>query len=100
MRAVKACATLVALSLSMLPIPQPAAASLLFCKRPAAPTCPYLGAFNDEIEFNSCKFETEDYQRKVKTYINCLREESDATLKEYNRVIDRFNCYAGGGQFC
>lgn len=83
---------------------QPASAIGLFCTRPTAPSCPMMGKFDSDWEFNSCKSEMESYQDSIERYFDCLNkdlnDEKSATVREYNEAVERFNCYARGSSFC
>ncbi len=74
--------------------------AMAYCSRPTAPSCPVLGKFDSEWEFNSCKSEMESYQSDVDSYVSCLSRESSSVINEYNEAVERFNCYARGSSFC
>jgi hypothetical protein len=78
---------------------QPAAA-IGYCSRPTAPSCPMMGKFDSDWEFNSCKSEMQSYQDDVERYGRCLAEEQAAVIREFNEAVERFNCYARGSSFC
>ena len=78
---------------------QPASA-IGYCSRPTAPSCPMMGKFNNDWEFNSCKSEMNSYQNDVERYGDCLAQEQSAVIREYNEAVERFNCYARGSSFC
>lgn len=92
--------TLAAAAMCLAVTYQPAPAMGLFCTRPTAPSCPVMGKFDSDWEFESCKSEMESYQDSIEHYFDCLNDEKSATVREYNEAVERFNCYARGGSFC
>ena len=70
----------------------PAIAQGLWCQTPAKPYCAEAyGAFRDEFEFRQCRSEVEAYRRRIRSYLECLSEESEVAARDVNRVIDAFN---------
>lgn len=73
----------------------PAGAS--YCSEPNAPYCASRhGSFDDEDEFSRCKREMQRYRNEVEAYLECLRQESDETVSEYESVVSSFNRRARG----
>lgn len=69
-----------------------ARAQLLWCQKPTKPYCADgYGAFSDEFDFQRCRTEVEEFRRSVRRYLECLRDESDAAVREINSVIEAFN---------
>jgi hypothetical protein len=61
-------------------------------ERPSAPYCiERYGQFSDEYEFDSCKRELQDFERKIREYLSCLNSESDQAVKDYNEAVEAFN---------
>ena len=50
-----------------------------------------FGAFVNEFDVQQCRAEVEEYRRRMRAYLECLREESEVALRDINRVIDAFN---------
>lgn len=76
-----------------------------YCSEPSEPSClDMLGISRDEFSFQLCPSEVESYVDDVKRYIDCLVMEVKSTRAKQNRkvddVIERFNCYASGNDFC
>ena len=68
-----------------------------FCSEPSAPYCATsYGPFNDGYDFEDCKRSLERYGSDVETYLDCLRQESDQAISDYNDAIDSFNRRARG----
>ena len=91
---------LLKLAVAAVPLFLVAQPAMAYCSRPATPSCPVLGKFDSEWEFNSCKSEMESYQSDVDSYVSCLSRESSSVIDEYNEAVERFNCYARGSSFC
>jgi hypothetical protein len=72
----------------------------MFCTEPRDPECPILGRFNSDFEFQMCKSEMEDYERKLNRYLSCLDDEKSDAIKKYNKSVERFNCHARGENIC
>lgn len=75
---------------------QPASA----CTRPSVPSCPSTGRFYNDSEISSCRSDMSNYESQVRAYSACLNNEADAAIREYERAVARFNCYAGGSTMC
>jgi hypothetical protein len=76
------------------------ASAAMYCTRPRDPDCPMLGKFDSDYEFQSCKSDMESYQVAVNKYAQCLDDEKSSTIKEFNKAVERFNCYARGETMC
>lgn len=64
----------------------------LWCQPPGKPYCVEgYGAFLNEFDFAQCRSEVEEYRRRIRTYLECLREESEGAVRDLDRVIDAFN---------
>ena len=73
----------------------------MFCSEPSEPYCvDGNGYFDDESQFNSCKSEVEDYLSDVKTYTQCLTDESNDAVRKSNDIVEKFNCRAAGKSYC
>lgn len=73
----------------------------LYCSAPSEPHCiGMLGMLRDEVTFQMCRREVEDYRHRVREYISCLREEQADAIVRLNRTVERFNCHARGQSFC
>lgn len=69
-----------------------AGAQALWCQPPGKPHCvDRYGAFPDEFDFAQCRSEAEEYRRRIRAYLECLREESEAALRDLDRAIEAFN---------
>lgn len=66
-------------------------------QRPEPPSCIEL-RFN-EYNFQTCKFEMEDYLSQIDSYTACLAAESKDAVREFNDKVRSFNCNARG-TFC
>lgn len=72
-----------------------------YCYTPIPPYClERYGSFN----YNSCKWETEDYLKKLNNYYDCILKETQKELEELaeqinkakQNTIETFNCKASG----
>lgn len=70
------------------------------CSRPSVPSCPSTGRFYNDSEISSCRSDMSAYESQVRAYASCLNNEADAAIREYERAVARFNCYAGGSTMC
>ena len=72
-------------------------ASALYCSEPDAPYCASrYGSFDDEWDFNRCKREMESYRSEVESYVDCLKDEINETISEYEDAVSDFNRRARG----
>lgn len=63
-----------------------------YCSEPSAPYCASrYDEFDDQWEFDRCKREMENYQYDVERYLDCLSDEADQTISEYNDAVRSFN---------
>lgn len=69
----------------------------LFCTEPREPFCLNGMHLNSEADFDDCRFDVENYGKKLQDYLECTQE--DATTK-YKKAINKFNCYASGETLC
>lgn len=61
-------------------------------KRPEAPYCASTGfQFADEFDFNRCRSDMEDYQRKIEGYASCLASENKQAIDKFNEAVQSFN---------
>ena len=89
-----------ALPLAVILVSATPALAQLFCTPPPEPSCiDTLSMSRDNFTFQMCRAEVEDYRRRVRQYIECLRDEQDQAIQRLNRVIDRFNACARS-DFC
>jgi hypothetical protein len=66
-----------------------AIAQTYFCDRP---TKPYIPSFStDRFEMENARDEVERYTRRMREYIDCLKNESDDAVEEHRRVINEWN---------
>lgn len=73
----------------------------LYCNPPMVPLCMNQhGTFDSKFSFDSCRMEVTNYVRQAKDYADCLERERQDALQTAQKVIDTFNCKAGGGSFC
>lgn len=87
----------VTVALPLIAAYQPASA---YCTQPSVPSCPSTGRFYNDSEISSCRSDMSAYESQVRAYASCLNNEADAALREYERAVARFNCYAGGSTMC
>ena len=72
-------------------------AAAYFCSEPSAPYCATeWDEFEDQDEFDSCRWEMESYGSELEDYLSCMRDEMDAALEEYNDAVASFNDRADG----
>lgn len=72
-----------------------------YCSEPSKPDCvDGSGYFDDQSDFTSCKSEVENYVDDVRRYSECLTDETNATIRESNEIVEKFNCRAEGRSFC
>ena len=77
---------------AVLAAPGVSSAQGLWCQPPSKPYgAEGFGAFADEFDVRQCRDEVEEYRRRMRAYLECLREESEVALRDINRVIDAFN---------
>mgnify|MGYP003587363506 CR=1 FL=1 len=77
---------------AVLAAPGVSSAQGLWCQPPSKPYCAEgFGAFVNEFDVQQCRAEVEEYRRRMRAYLECLREESEVALRDINRVIDAFN---------
>jgi hypothetical protein len=70
----------------------PANGQLYFCDRPREPSCiDTLAVLRDEVTFQSCRYDMEDFRRRVREYVECLHNEQDDAIRVLNKTKDRFN---------
>lgn len=68
------------------------ASGQLYCSPPSEPSCiDLLGISRDNFTFQMCRAEVENYQRQVRDYVGCLRDEQDEAIRRLNQTIERFN---------
>lgn len=64
-------------------------------ERPSPPDCAdSYGSFSDEYEFNQCRSEMTEYQRKLQAYGDCLASENKEAVREFNSTVEKFNSRA------
>ena len=75
--------------------------SAFYCSKPSEPSCiDMLGISRDQFSFNMCKISVKSYLSEVESYKNCLINEATSVSTEASSVVDKFNCYARGGNIC
>ncbi|MDQ0558697.1 hypothetical protein QO004_000472 [Rhizobium mesoamericanum] len=65
-------------------------------ERPEPPYCVTMFGQFDEISFNSCRAEMQNYRNEVAKFTDCLIDESDRATEEFNSAVRSFNQKAGG----
>lgn len=72
--------------------------SLFFCSEPERPWC-LDHDFND-ITFDRCRFEVEQFVKNTKSFIECLNDSSEKASKAAKKAVETFNCKADRRLYC
>lgn len=62
------------------------------CSEPDRPSCTNrYGPFDDEYDFDRCKRQVENFRTEVTGYVDCLKENSEEAISEFNDAVSGFN---------
>ncbi|QFY62813.1 hypothetical protein FZ934_20890 (plasmid) [Rhizobium grahamii] len=64
-------------------------------ERPEPPFCATMFGQFDELSFNRCRSEMEDYRNKVAKFTDCLFDENERATEEFNTAVQNFNRRVG-----
>ena len=72
----------------------PHVADASYCIRPSRPSCVNFLSLTDSFSFDNCRTELVRYQRNVREFLECSRNEQVEVTDELNAAVRKFNACA------
>lgn len=70
----------------------------MFCNEPSRPYCLDYGL--DKYNFDTCRYEVEQFVKRTKEFIQCLDDASSSAADAAKKAVKKFNCLAERNSYC
>lgn len=76
-------------------------ASRVMCSQPVKPTCVSSDlTYGDQQRIDRCQRDFQNYEDKVKSYLDCLDQKATAQREQLESLRQEFECRQAGGEDC